>query len=171
MTPQSQLIFDKSNSVCLRTEECKNHSHTLKLKNSEVIFIIGCWNSSYMCLNSFKKLTLMDLPLQVELTHIQNWPKNPNWKNLITWSKQSLDPSWKQSINSAQISLGLWLRKIKIKPISFKSLSAYPRNYYVIKYHLPSFLVLVGWTRIPCKQRILKLYWILATHENYVAAY
>ena len=32
MLPRSQLFFDKSNSVCLRTEECKNHSHTLKLK-------------------------------------------------------------------------------------------------------------------------------------------
>jgi len=37
MTPWSQLIFDKSNSVHSRTEECKNHSHMLKLKISEVI--------------------------------------------------------------------------------------------------------------------------------------
>ena len=35
MTPRSQLIFDKSDSVRSRTEECKNHSHTLKLKSSE----------------------------------------------------------------------------------------------------------------------------------------
>jgi len=35
MTPRSQLIFNKSDSVRSRTEECKNHSHTLKLKNSE----------------------------------------------------------------------------------------------------------------------------------------
>ena len=35
MTPRSQLIFDKSDSVRSRTEECKNHSHTLKLKISE----------------------------------------------------------------------------------------------------------------------------------------
>ena len=28
MTPRSQLIFDKSDSVRSRTEECKNHSHT-----------------------------------------------------------------------------------------------------------------------------------------------
>ena len=28
MTPQKQLIFDKSDSVHLRIEKCKNHSHT-----------------------------------------------------------------------------------------------------------------------------------------------
>ena len=39
MTPQSQLIYDKSDSVRSRTEERKNHSHMLKLKNSEVIII------------------------------------------------------------------------------------------------------------------------------------
>ena len=39
MTPRSQLIFDKSDSVRSRTEECKNHSHTLKLKNLEVIIL------------------------------------------------------------------------------------------------------------------------------------
>ena len=39
ITPRSQLIFDKSDSVRSRTEECKNHSHTLKLKNLEVIII------------------------------------------------------------------------------------------------------------------------------------
>ena len=45
MTPRSQLIFfDKSDSVCSRTEERKNHSHMLKLKNSEVIIIKSCWN-------------------------------------------------------------------------------------------------------------------------------
>jgi len=52
MMPQSQLIFDKSDSVRLRTEECKNHSHTLKLKNSEVIIIIGAEILAYMSLNS-----------------------------------------------------------------------------------------------------------------------
>jgi hypothetical protein len=39
MTPRSQLIFDKPDSVRSRTEERKNHSHALKLKNSEVIII------------------------------------------------------------------------------------------------------------------------------------
>jgi len=53
MTPRSQLIFDKSDSVRSKTEECKNHSHTLKLKNSEVIFINDCQNFGYMSLNSF----------------------------------------------------------------------------------------------------------------------
>jgi hypothetical protein len=45
-----QLIFNKSDLVRSRTEECKNNSHTLKLKNSEVIFIQGCWNFGYMSL-------------------------------------------------------------------------------------------------------------------------
>ena len=52
MMPPSQLIFDKSDSVRSTTEECKNHSHMLKLKNSEVIFIKGCRNFGYMSLNS-----------------------------------------------------------------------------------------------------------------------
>jgi hypothetical protein len=50
MTQRSQLIFDKSYSRS-RTEEYKNHSHMLKLKYSEVIFINGCQNLGYMCLN------------------------------------------------------------------------------------------------------------------------
>jgi hypothetical protein len=58
MMPQSQLIFDKSDSVRSRTEECKIHSHTLKLKNSEVIFINGSWNFGYMSLNSSRKINL-----------------------------------------------------------------------------------------------------------------
>jgi hypothetical protein len=56
MMPQSQLIFDKSHSVHSRTKECKNHSHTLKLKNSEVIIIKGCWNFRYVSLNSYWKI-------------------------------------------------------------------------------------------------------------------
>jgi len=52
MTPQNQLIFDKSYSVRSRTEECKNHSHTLKLKNSEVIIIKAAKILAYMSLNS-----------------------------------------------------------------------------------------------------------------------
>jgi co-chaperonin GroES (HSP10) len=52
MTQQSQLIFDKSDSVCSRTEEYKNHSHTLKLKNSEVIIIKAAEILAYMSLNS-----------------------------------------------------------------------------------------------------------------------
>jgi hypothetical protein len=52
MMPRSQLIFDKSDLVCCRTEECKKHSHTLKLKNSEVIFIHGYQNLGYTCLNT-----------------------------------------------------------------------------------------------------------------------
>jgi hypothetical protein len=52
MTPGSQLIFDKSNSVRSRTEECNNHSHTLKLKNSEVIIIKAADILAYMSLNS-----------------------------------------------------------------------------------------------------------------------
>ena len=56
MMPQSQLIFDKSDSFRLRTEEYKNHSHTLKLKNSELIFINGYRNLGYMSLNSSWKI-------------------------------------------------------------------------------------------------------------------
>ena len=52
MIPRSQLIFDKLDSVYLRTEECKNHSHMLKLKNLEVLFINGYRNLGYMSLNS-----------------------------------------------------------------------------------------------------------------------
>ena len=52
MTPRSQLIFDKSDSVRSRTEERKNHSHTLKLKNSEVIIIKAAEIMAYMSLNS-----------------------------------------------------------------------------------------------------------------------
>jgi hypothetical protein len=56
MMPRSQLIFDKSDSIRSRTEECKNHSHTLKLKNSEVIIIKSCRNFGYMSLNSSWKI-------------------------------------------------------------------------------------------------------------------
>jgi hypothetical protein len=52
MTPRNQLIFDKSDSVRLRTGEYKIHSYTLKPKNLEVIFINGCRNFGYMNLNS-----------------------------------------------------------------------------------------------------------------------
>jgi len=58
MTPQSQLIFNKSDSVRSRTEECKNHSHTLKLKNSEVIIIKATKILAYMSLNSSWKVNL-----------------------------------------------------------------------------------------------------------------
>jgi hypothetical protein len=56
MMPRSQLIFDKLDSVYLRTEECKNHSHMLKLKNLEVLFINGYRNLGYMSLNSSWKI-------------------------------------------------------------------------------------------------------------------
>ena len=52
MTPRSQLIFDKSDSVRSRIEECKNHCHTLKLKHSEVIIIKAAKILAYMSLNS-----------------------------------------------------------------------------------------------------------------------
>jgi co-chaperonin GroES (HSP10) len=51
MTPRNQLIFDKSDSIRSRTEECY-HSHTLKLKNSEVIIIKAAEILAYMSLNS-----------------------------------------------------------------------------------------------------------------------
>jgi hypothetical protein len=67
MTSRSQLIFDKSDSVCLRTEEWKNHSHTLKLKNSEVIIIKAAEILAYMSLNS-------------------SWKINPNGSILVGWT-------------------------------------------------------------------------------------
>jgi hypothetical protein len=66
MMPQNQLIFNKSDSVRLKTKECKNLSHTLKLKSLEVLFIKDFFFFNFrlhMCLNSYEKLTLMDLPL------------------------------------------------------------------------------------------------------------
>jgi hypothetical protein len=51
MMPRSELIFDKSDSVRSRTEECKNHSHTLKLKNSKVIIIKAAEILAYMSLS------------------------------------------------------------------------------------------------------------------------
>ena len=54
--PQSQLIFDKSDLIRSRTEECKNHSHMLKLKNSEVIIIKDAEILAYMSLNSSWKV-------------------------------------------------------------------------------------------------------------------
>jgi hypothetical protein len=44
MTPWSQLIFDKSDSVRSRTEECKNHSHTLKLEKFRSNYHQRCRN-------------------------------------------------------------------------------------------------------------------------------
>jgi hypothetical protein len=41
-----------NDSVRSITEECKNHSHTLKLKNSEVIIIKAAEILAYMSLNS-----------------------------------------------------------------------------------------------------------------------
>jgi len=62
-----QLIFDKSDSVRSRTKECKNHSHTLKLKNSEVIIIKAAKILAYMSLNS-------------------SWKINPNGSILVGWT-------------------------------------------------------------------------------------
>jgi hypothetical protein len=64
MMPRNQLIFDKLDSVRSKTKECKNHSHKLKLENSEVLFINGCWNLGYMSLNS-------------------SWKINPNGSTLV----------------------------------------------------------------------------------------
>jgi hypothetical protein len=48
--------WDKSDSIRLRTKECKNHSHILKLKSLDVLFINGCQNLGYMSLNSSWKI-------------------------------------------------------------------------------------------------------------------
>jgi hypothetical protein len=56
MTSRSQLIFDKSNSVCSKKKkELKNARITLtrvKLKTSEVIIIKAAEILAYMSLNS-----------------------------------------------------------------------------------------------------------------------
>jgi hypothetical protein len=46
MTPQSHLIFDKSDSVCSRTEECNNHSH-VKTFQLEVILMRTSWSRGH----------------------------------------------------------------------------------------------------------------------------
>jgi hypothetical protein len=81
MTPRSQLIFDKSDSVRSRTEEYKNHSHTLKLKNSEVIIMNGCRNFGYMSLNSSWKNNPNGPLIWTYMRSTQNWPKNPKLKS------------------------------------------------------------------------------------------
>ena len=55
MMPRSQLTFDKSDSIHSRTKACKNHSHTLKLKKSEVIIIKAVEILAYMSLNSLER--------------------------------------------------------------------------------------------------------------------
>ena len=52
MMPQSQLIFDKSDSVRSRTEECKNNYHMLKLKKFRIMIIKAAKILAYMSLNS-----------------------------------------------------------------------------------------------------------------------
>ena len=42
----------------------------LKPKSSEVLFIKSAEVYAYICLNNFEKLTLMDLSLWSELTHL-----------------------------------------------------------------------------------------------------
>ena len=87
---RNKLIFDKSNSIRSRTKEYKNHSCTLKLKNSEVIFINGYWNLGYKYLNSFEKLIIMDLLLwaSVFYSHIKTDPK----PLLVSWNSNSNKP-------------------------------------------------------------------------------
>ena len=66
MAPRSQLIFDKSDSVRSRTEEWKNHSHTLKLKNSEVIISKGrsiTFDHSYLFHISISNVIVIDAKL------------------------------------------------------------------------------------------------------------
>jgi len=74
MTSRSQLIFTSQ-------IPCKNHSHTLKLKNSEVIFIQGYWNFSYMSLNSSWKINPNRPLMWTYMRSTQNWPKNPKLKS------------------------------------------------------------------------------------------
>jgi hypothetical protein len=75
MTPRSQLIFNKSDSVRSRTEECKNHSHTLKLKNSEVIIIKAAEILVYMSLNSSWEINPNGPLMWTYMRSTQNCPK------------------------------------------------------------------------------------------------
>jgi hypothetical protein len=75
MTPRSQLIFDKSDSVRSKTEECKNHSHTLKLKNSEVIIIKTAEILAYMSVKRSWKINPNGPLMWTYMSSAQNWPK------------------------------------------------------------------------------------------------
>jgi hypothetical protein len=88
MTPWIQLIFDKLDSVRSRTEKYKNHSHTLKLKNSKVIIIKAAEILAYMSLNSSWKINPNRPLMCTYMRSTQNWPKTLNWKahNLIQTS-------------------------------------------------------------------------------------
>ena len=81
MMPRNQLIFDKSDSVRSRTEECKNHSHMLKLKNSEVIIIKAAEILAHMSLNSSWKINPNGPLMWNYMRSTQNWPKNPKLKS------------------------------------------------------------------------------------------
>jgi hypothetical protein len=81
MTPRTQLIFYKSDSIRSRTEECKNHFHTLKLENSEVISIKGCQNFSYMSLNN-------------------SWKINPNGPLMWTYIRSTQKPTQNPKLKS-----------------------------------------------------------------------
>ena len=99
MTLRSQLIFDKSDLVCSRTEECKNHSHKLKLKTSEVIFTNGCQNFGYMSLNSSSKINPNGSTIVSWTDTYTKLIQKPSTEKPIIWSKQALDPNSKQSFN------------------------------------------------------------------------
>jgi hypothetical protein len=75
MMPRSQLIFNKSDSVRSRTEEYKNHSQMLKLKNSEVIIIKAVKILAYMSLNSSWKINPNGPLMWTYMRPTQNWPK------------------------------------------------------------------------------------------------
>jgi hypothetical protein len=61
MTPRSQLIFDKSDSVCSRYEECENHSHVKTEKfRSDNHHRLPKFRLDVF--KEFLKVTLMDLP-------------------------------------------------------------------------------------------------------------
>jgi len=85
MTPQNQLIFDKSESVLSRTEECKNHSHTLKLKNSEVIIIKAAEILAYMSLNSSWKINHNGPLMWTYMRSTQNWSQKAKIDLIEVW--------------------------------------------------------------------------------------
>ena len=64
MSP-NRLIFDKSDPVRLRTKECKNLSHMLKLKSSKVMWI------SPQTLRAHHKVQSEGIERSIEWTRLQ----------------------------------------------------------------------------------------------------
>jgi hypothetical protein len=75
--PQSQLFFNKSNSIRSRTEKYKDYSHTSFFFNYEFLLIKkSLIFRLYRGLNTYENITLMDW-----FDPLKNWSKNPKPKS------------------------------------------------------------------------------------------